>query len=561
MKQIVHIIKYKIITFLKLNPIHNFGDFFKSFGSFVVYSGFAFGTYVFTKIIINYLLVQAKIGLFLLHEFLSIVFFIFFLSINIGNIIVLFSTLYKSDEIGFLLAKPVTPVKIFTIKFLDNFFYSSSTLLLIILTAFLGYGIYFHINILSILSLIVFNLFPMMLSAASIGVIILLLLMKLSTKINFKLIIYSLIFLYLALLISFFKLSSPVTLVNKVMEYYPNIDQYFDKLIPAVYRLLPNHWLSESLYWIVLNQPEKALPYYTFQIITIFILLLIAITLGNKWYYSTWLNSVYLKNQKNIKNEFSSSIFDFNRSSFFPSQTEVIIKKELKLFFREPSQVIHLSLLLALISIFIFSLKGLTLLGSKIAEFQTIIYLSVFVFNVLFISTLSLRFVFPIVSLEGESFWKIRTSPLNAMHTVKIKLIIYFIPIFIIAQVLSYFANRKFSDALILHSGIITTFACIALVLLNFGMGAIFANYKEKNPIRVSSSQGAAISFLLNIVFMVFLVIILAAPFNNFFKAAYHHLQSDFSQIIIASIIIGLTSLVISLVIYRFSTNYILRDF
>ena len=146
MKQIVHIIKYKIITFLKLNPIHNFGDFFKSFGSFVVYSGFAFGTYVFTKIIINYLLVQAKIGLFLLHEFLSIVFFIFFLSINIGNIIVSFSTLYKSDEIGFLLAKPVTPVKIFTIKFLDNFFYSSSTLLLIILTAFLGYGIYFHIK-------------------------------------------------------------------------------------------------------------------------------------------------------------------------------------------------------------------------------------------------------------------------------------------------------------------------------------------------------------------------------------------------------------------------------
>jgi ABC-2 type transport system permease protein len=217
--------------------------------------------------------------------------------------------------------------------------------------------------------------------------------------------------------------------------------------------------------------------------------------------------------------------------------------------------------LLALISIFIFSLKGLALLGSKIAEFQTIIYLSVFVFNVLFISTLSLRFVFPIVSLEGESFWKIRTSPLDTIKTVKIKLIIYFIPIFIIAQILSYFANLKFSGELIVYSGIITTFACIVLVLLNFGMGAVFANYKEKNPIRISSSQGAAISFLLNILFMIFLVIVLLTPLNNYFIAINKHYLPDFSKIIITSFLIGIASLIISLVIYRFSKSYILRDF
>jgi ABC-2 type transport system permease protein len=561
MNQTIYIIKYKIISFLKLNPILNFGDFLKSFGSLVVYSGFALGTFLFTKTIINYLLVETRIGLFLLHEFLSIVLFIFLLSINVGNIIVSFSTLYKSAEINFLLSKPVPPVRIFIIKFLDNFFYSSSTLLLIIFAAFLGYGIYFKINLIYILSIVLFNLLPMMFSAALLGVIILLILMKLSSKINFRIIIYSLIAIYLALLISFFKLSSPVRLVNKVMEFYPNVDQYFDKLIPPVSKMLPNHWLSESLYWIVEGNTEKAIPYFLLQILLSIILFFVAISLGKKWYYKTWLHSLDLKNRKDDKNKSQGGIFDFGNSSVFKSQTEVIIKKDLKLFFREPSQVIHLSLLLSLITIFIFSLNGLAILGTRVVEFQTIIYLSVFVFNVLFISTLSLRFVFPIVSLEGESFWKIKTSPIGIVKVVKIKLLIFFIPIFIIAQLLSYFSSAILSTELTLYTGITMMFVCITLVLLNFGLGIIFANYKEKNPIRVSSSQGAAISFLVNIFFMIFLVVFLITPFNSFFKAINQQQAPDFTSMIRTIIFIGLMSSLISLITYKLSIKSLKDDF
>ena len=561
MNQTIHIIRYKIISFLKLNPIITFGDFLKSFGSLVVYSGFALGTFLFTKAIINYLLVETKIGLFLLHEFLSIVLFIFLLSINVGNIIVSFSTLYKSGEINFLLSKPIPPVRIFIIKFLDNFFYSSSTLLLIIFTAFMGYGIYFNINFINVLGIVLLNLMPMMLSAALLGVIILLVLMKLSSKINFRIIIYSLITIYLALLISFFKLSSPVKLVNKVMEYYPNVDQYFDKLIPPVSKILPNHWLSESLYWIVLDKTEKAIPFFVLQILLSVILFWAAVSLGKRWYYKTWLHSLSLKDRKNDKNISQVRIFDFSNSSVLHPQTEVIIKKDLKLFFREPSQIIHISLLLSLITIFIFSLKGLAILGSRIAEFQTIIYLSVFVFNVLFISTLSLRFIFPIASLEGESFWKIKTSPVEIAKVAKTKLIIFLIPIFIIAQLLSYFSSSVLSTELIFYSGITMMFVCITLVLLNFGLGIIYADYKEKNPIRISSSQGAAISFLLNIIYMIFLVVFLINPFNSFFRAINKHLIPDFTIMVRAVSFIGLISLFISFIAYRLTIKSLKNDF
>jgi hypothetical protein len=51
------------------------------------------------------------------------------------------------------------------------------------------------------------------------------------------------------------------------------------------------------------------------------------------------------------------------------------------------------------------------------------------------------------------------------------------------------------------NTGLVT----VLLVALNFGMGAVFVNYKERNPIRIASSQGASITFLFTIVFLVFL--------------------------------------------------------
>ena len=192
-----------------------------------------------------------NLGLFLLHEFLSIIFFIFFLSINVGNILVAWSTLYKSSETSFLFTKPVKPANIFIIKFFDNLFYSSSTMLLILISLFLGYITYFNLNIFTLLFIIIFNLFPFIINSASLGVIILLLIVKLASKFGASRVIGTLVVIYIVSMFFFFKLSSPARLVYQVMAQYPNVDQYYGYLIPSAIKFLPNKWFSESLYWIV----------------------------------------------------------------------------------------------------------------------------------------------------------------------------------------------------------------------------------------------------------------------------------------------------------------------
>src|SRR4030042_945955 len=245
MKQIIHILKYKILSYIKSNTVFKFNDLIKNVGGGIIYVAFAYGAFIFSWELVNYLLIELRIGMFLLHEFISIILFIFFVTVNIGNIIVSYSTLYKSQEAIYLITKPVHPTKIFIIKFLDNFFYSSSTFIFIVLSALAGYAVYFGLDIIKTIFIILFNFIPFMLSAASLGVIFLLIIIKIASKYGLKRVLYSLGAGYVLIVFMFFRVTSPVKLANEVMKYYPNIDRYFGELIPEPIKYIPNTWLSD----------------------------------------------------------------------------------------------------------------------------------------------------------------------------------------------------------------------------------------------------------------------------------------------------------------------------
>ena len=78
-----------------------------------------------TRNITIYVLHQTQIGLYLYHRFLEMILFIFFIAVNLGNIIVSYSTLYKSPEAAYLMTKPLPSVSLFVIKFFDNFWLNS----------------------------------------------------------------------------------------------------------------------------------------------------------------------------------------------------------------------------------------------------------------------------------------------------------------------------------------------------------------------------------------------------------------------------------------------------
>lgn len=557
MKTFFHILRYKALSYLRFESNFSLRNFIKNGASGLIYLAFAFGAFYFSYSTIGFLMMKIKIGLFLLHQFISMILFIFFVSINVGNIIVSYSTLYKSQEINYYFSKPVKPELLFTIKFLDNFFYSSGTLLMVLFSLLAGYLYYFNISVIAGVTLL-FSFVPYMFSAGSLGVIILLVIIKLSSKYGFKKVLYSLAGIYLLSIILFFDLNSPGTLVKEIMKSYPYIDKdvYLGSYLPDILEYLPHHWLAQSGFWIIKGNFNYAVQFIFLQVVLSAILFLSAITLGRKWYLNTWLISTGFNNQKRKQATFFSLL---NRSKLNP-QTESLLKKDVLLFFREPSQIIHAVILFFLILIFTISASGIKFIGFGNFYLQSMIYLSIYLFNLLLISTLSLRFIFPMTSLEGEIFWKIRTAPIKLQRYILTKLITPSSIILGIAILLSFFTNYKFGFEITLFAVFSTFLSAVAILGINYGMGTIYANYKEKNPIRISSSQGASLTFLICAVYMVFMILLFFKPISNYFLAVTLNTEYSYKIIFWGSIPVLIISVFLTYLFMKAAVYYLRKD-
>jgi hypothetical protein len=213
--------------------------------------------------------------------------------------------------------------------------------------------------------------------------------------------------------------------------------------------------------------------------------------------------------------------------------------------------------------IFITGISGIRII---IAEnyyndyLKTIIYLVVSLFSIFMVAALSLRFVFPLISLEGETVWKIRSSPLNPKPFLIKKLLVYFAFIFFLGQLITFFANFQFPYELSIIGQLNSVFIIISIVSLNFGMGGYFLNYKEKNPIRIASSQGASITFLFILLYLVLLIALLFIPVYNYFRSAHTYLDAPIHNLIFTSIILFVLSIIIASVFINIGFKSFRRD-
>ncbi len=562
MRQLFHILKFKLIAFIRLDyKITVINIFINAAGS-LIYLAFAAGGFFFVQKLFHFLLVEIRVGLFLLHEFISMLLFIFFITVNLGNIIVSYSTLYKSSEVNYLLTRPIMPLKIFAIKFLDNFFYSSSTLIMILFSLLAGYVFYFKLSLGAFLILVI-NFVPFIVSAGSLGVIIMLGLIKLANRFGVKKIIYSLITAYILLIIFYFRTYSPKLLVDSVLNFYPYTamkDDYLGELIQTLLQYLPNYWLSQSGYWMVRGDIYNSFYYFFLQMTICVTIFSMAMYLGHRWYFSTWLMNQIITSDLSFYRTERKQFFRLGINSFFNGQPEAIIKRDITIFIREPSQVIHSIILLFLIVVFLVSVSGIKFIGLGNIYLQTMIYIAIFLFNLLFITTLSLRFIFPLISLEGQTFWKVKSSPVSNTSLIKHKLLIPTLVIVVVSLTLSFFSNYKFGIVLTFFSMAATFSSAIAVMSINFGMGGLYANYREKNPVRLSSSQGASLSFLLNILFMLFLVIVLFQPLSKLFLSIMIKKPFEMNVFYWSLIPIYAVSIILSILFLKIAANSIRKD-
>jgi hypothetical protein len=102
-----------------------------------------------------------------------------------------------------------------------------------------------------------------------------------------------------------------------------------------------------------------------------------------------------------------------------------------------------------------------------------------------------------------------------------------FLIVLILAEYISISSNIPFTKIaemrpLLLWFGIFSAFwISLTTVTLNLGFGGYFANYFEHNPIRAASTQGATLTFLVTIVYLIVLAALVFVPISTYLTTIF----------------------------------------
>ncbi len=487
----------------------------RSIFSAITFSAFAYLTFWVVRFTTNYLIKDARIGLFLYHRLLALALFVFFAIISVANILVAFATVFRNREAEFLHTLPIKPVEIFTAKFLDSFLYSSALMLILILSAVAGYASFFKNGLITLVGVFV-AIFPLILSAACAGAIVLLLVLKLSERVSIKTAVAFVTLFYAGGTYLYIVLNNPFRLFNDVMKYYPHIDRYLGALDPKPDYLAPSFWSANFFYFATTRNFLGAAVSALIVCVVAAILFGLMLRLADRHYQDAF----WIARHKLFERKAKVPAQGFERTIIGNRNPISFLKRDFLLFVREPSQTFHFAVMIILIGIFIFNLFAM-----KIYLLDKFIISSaftlIFAFNSFLLVSLAVRFVYPMLSLEGESMWLMRSAPVKLNRVFYSKLLPSVILLCAIGTVLGFAAPSPFrgfhgliaiSMAYGFAGGVI--FPSVVTIF-----GGAFVDYKERNPVRISSSHGATVSLLVSLGVMVILSSIVFDKTFEFFSS------------------------------------------
>ncbi len=188
-----------------------------------------------------------------------------------------------------------------------------------------------------------------------------------------------------------------------------------------------------------------------------------------------------------------------------------VVVKDLRLLMRDPSQWSQLLVLLALAGVYLVSTASIEVEGQRFRD-------AIGTLNVAFLGFLlagvGVRLAFPVVSLEGEGYWILRTGPIRVSGVLAGKFA-YALPPLLglgvglgVAQATLLDVSTNLASASIVAGAL----AAVAVTGLGVGLGAAYPRFDATQAAEVPVSPGGLLYMTLALLYAAGLTLLLAYP-------------------------------------------------
>jgi len=290
----------------------------------------------------------------------------------------------------------------------------------------------------------------------------------------------------------------------------------------CMHPLLPSSWVAEVIFASGRGLYEQAAFFSFVLLANALFALTVTAKLGGHWFYPAWhrvmaavplvraraaADAWFRHPERSAKRSFMARVWGLDRPGY------AAILKDVRTFIREPTQWGQSLLIFGLLLMYTSNLRRL---GYDLQSPFWIIIISHLNLLVccLALSTLTTRFIFPQISMEGQRLWILGLSPLSLERVLSLKLRLSAGVMGLLTTILVFTSSLSLS-----LPWQRTVFFCAAVLMLSYGLnalalslGALLPNFREPNPARIISGFGGTLCLVSSFLYILFSSTALALP-------------------------------------------------
>jgi len=452
------------------------------------------------------------------------IFNVFFVSLlamlTVSAAIILYSGLYRSEEVAFLLTTPASTRRIVIHKFQEAVLFSCWGFLLLGSPMLVAYGVqvgapwYYYVMMLPFMISFVFI-------PAGIGAILCLLVVYCLPAIRvYALAVAGTVLLAAAIVVG-------ATLLGGA-DHDLMTPLWFKEVLARLQfteqRLLPSWWLSSGLLEAAHNGGSigEVIPwresamFLAVLISNALLLSMIVFATGDRVFRTSYSRLQGLLPPRRLGRPATIDRIIMGMIWPLPMPVRLLIVKDVRLFRRDPVQWSQFLIFFGLLALYFINVRSFQY-GDRLRGWMTMIgFLNVGVAG-LILSTFTTRFIFPLISLEGRRFWILGSLPVKRDTILWSKFlfacggsVVPCATLILLSDIM--LGIMQYSPFVAAIHQLTCWVLCIGLSAIAVGLGARLPNLRELSPSKIAAGFGGTLNLVLSAVFIVSVVLATAVP-------------------------------------------------
>lgn len=429
-----------------------------------------------------------EVGPVLATRLLGLGLLLFLSILLLSNVIAALSSFFLARDLPTVLTAPVDWLAVYGARLVETLISSSWMVALLLAPVLVAYQTVYGAGggfyLLAIATIVPFLVIP---AAAGSGITLLLVRLVPARRTRDVLAVVGL--LAVALLVVGLRVLRPERLVDP--EGFRNLIDFLAVLETPTATWLPSEWAAEALrggleggldpFWLLLLWSTAAA------------LVVLGAVLHRRLYAAGYTRAQEGTRRRGRRRERTWSVVGRVLEPLGIRRRELVLK-DLRIFFRDPSQWSQLLILGVLLVVYVYNIRVLPVRSSEaIGRFLvSVVVLLNLGLSGFVLAAVAARFIFPAFSLEGPALWLLRSSPLPPASLLWSKFWTGALPLLVLALALTGLTNGILGVEVGLFVLSLVSIAALTLAMVAQALawGIAFPQFETENAAQIPTSLG-----------------------------------------------------------------------